>query len=662
MFTNLYVYKSKYNIEENSFELKIMSYKIDGNKLSVNLSGKENLVGTYYFKTIEEKQDFYSKYSIGDYIVVNGELDEPKNNTIPNTFNYKKYLYNNKIFFILKIYDFKTIKNNNNIFYKIKNTVYKRIEKIIYNEYIYALVLGDIYYVDDEVNKSFNYNGISHIFALSGSHVTLLAAFSLYVIKIIRKMKGKSLKEERFIDYIIISILLFAFAFITGFKPSFMKSVFLFIFIGINKVYYFNIRTDNLLILSYILLLIINPFYLYDVGFQLSLTITYFLLFSSNHIKTKGYFKNLILSGIISLFSSIPILINSFYSINLLSLINNLFFIPFISFVVYPISIIVFIFPSLNKLLYFITNILENISLKLSYIKLLSINFPKMNIFFIILFYLGLILLIIKNNKIKYFIMILILLIFLKYKNIFNNETNLYFLDVGQGDSTLIITPNKKTILVDTGGYLKYEVENWEIKNREFNLMKSSIIPFFKSVGINKIDYLFLSHADEDHAGYSLDLVNNFNVKNIIINKGEISNIESLLDFKRIQKYYEIDNIKIYSLNDFEYDNENDNSLILLFIIEDKKILFMGDASVEQEKYVIDKYNLDDIYILKVGHHGSKTSTCEEFVNYTNPIYSVISVGVNNKFGHPNKDVLLRLKTSKIYRTDEYGTVTFNIY
>ncbi len=658
--TNYVKYTSIYSSNNNDFNLRIISYKINGNKLSVQLKGKEKLIGNYYFKTLEEKDNFISLYKIGDKISVKGSLLKPKNNTIPNTFNYKKYLYNNKIYYILKIDELKLLKQNNNIFYKLKNYVYKKIENIKNNEYIYALVLGEIYYVDEEVNSSYNFNGISHIFALSGSHVSLLAAISIKIIKTIRKLLKRSIKEEKIKDYFIISILLFIFSFITGFKSSLLKSVFLFCLIGINKVYYFNIKSDNLLIISYIILIIINPFYIYDVGFQLSLTITFFLLYSTRYLKTKRYMKNLISSGSISLLSSIPILISNFYMINLFSLINNLFFIPFISFIVYPLSMFTFIFPFLSKILLFITNILEYISLKVSLIRVFNINFPKVSSITIIIFYVLLILIIRNKNKLMYFVFMILLLITSKYKNIFIKDTRLYFIDVSQGDSALIVTENKKTILIDTGGHLKYEMEDWQKRRKEFNLMTSNMIPFFKSISVDKINYLFLTHADEDHAGYVQNLIEDFRVENIIINNGEISSLESQLNYKKVGKYYEIDNIKIYSLNNKIYSNENDNSLILLIIINDKKILFMGDASVKQEKEIIKKYNLKNIYILKVGHHGSKTSTCEEFIKYINPEYSIISVGENNKFGHPNEMVLGTLKDSKIYRTDEYGTIYYN--
>ncbi len=660
LITNYVKYTSIYSINDNSFILKILSYKTDGNKLSMQLEDKEKLIGTYYFKSKEEKNNFLSSYSIGDYIKINGRLDIPKNNTIPNTFNYKKYLYNNKMFFILKINDFKLERKNKNIFYKLKNYVYKRTENITNNEYIYALVLGEISYIDSSVYDNFKSNGISHLFALSGLHVSLL---SFILLKIINKLLNifNVSKEEKLFPYLIVIFFLILYSFITGFKPSLLKAIFLFFLLGINKVYYFNIRSYNILIVVYCLLILINPFYIYDISFQLSLLITFFILYSSYYLKVTGYFKKMVFSSLISLFSSFPIIINNFYTINIFSIINNLFFIPLVSIFIYPLTLLTLIFPFFEFILNIFINILEFVSLKVNLIKIFNINFPKINLILVIVYYVLFIIIIKNKNKLKYIVLIIILLLYSHYQNSFIKDTKLYFIDVGQGDSALIITPHKKTILIDTGGYLKYYEESWAKKNREFNLMTSSLIPFFKSISVGKIDYLFLSHADEDHAGYSIDLVDNFKVNNVIINNGEISYIEKQLNYQKIKKYYNIDNIKIYSLNNKIYSNENDNSLILLLIIENKKILFMGDASIKEEKQIIKDYNLEDIFILKVGHHGSKTSTCEQFIEYINPKYSIISVGEDNKFGHPNKEVLKILKDSKIYRTDKEGSVEIKL-
>ena len=118
---------------------------------------------------------------------------------------------------------------------------------------------------------------------------------------------------------------------------------------------------------------------------------------------------------------------------------------------------------------------------------------------------------------------------------------------------------------------------------------------------------------------------------------------------------------KLYFLNNKDYGNENDNSSVIYTELNNRKFLFMGDAGVEVEEDLIKKYNLKNIDVLKVGHHGSKTSSSKSFVDETNPKYSIISVGKNNKYGHPNKEVLNRLENTKIYRTDKQGSIMFKI-
>ena len=170
--------------------------------------------------------------------------------------------------------------------------------------------------------------------------------------------------------------------------------------------------------------------------------------------------------------------------------------------------------------------------------------------------------------------------------------------------------------------------------------------------------------------GNAIDLVNNFKVKQVIFNNDEYNNLELEL-IKQLQlnniMYYQgvkqlnINNNKLYFLNNKIYDNENDNSNIIYAKLNNVKMLLMGDASTKVEADLLTNYNLTNIDILKVGHHGSKTSSSEEFINNINPKYSIISVGKNNRYGHPNKEVLENLKKSKIYRTDKEGSIMFKI-
>ena len=139
-----------------------------------------------------------------------------------------------------------------------------------------------------------------------------------------------------------------------------------------------------------------------------------------------------------------------------------------------------------------------------------------------------------------------------------------------------------------------------------------------------------------------------------------------ILDKKKI-KYYScikelnIDNNKLYFLQTKEYDNENDNSYVIYTELDGYKFVFMGDAGVEKEKEILNKYNISNIDVLKIGHHGSKTSSDKNFIDEMDPKYNVISVGKNNRYGHPNKEVLNNLSDSKIYRTDQDGSIMFKI-
>ena len=170
--------------------------------------------------------------------------------------------------------------------------------------------------------------------------------------------------------------------------------------------------------------------------------------------------------------------------------------------------------------------------------------------------------------------------------------------------------------------------------------------------------------------GEAIKLVENFKVENVIFNCGEFNELEQdlikVLDEKKIPYYscikeLNIDKNKLYFLQTKEFDNENDNSNVIYTELNGYKFMFMGDASITTEKEILNKYNLPDIDVLKVGHHGSKTSSSIEFINEINPKYSIISVGKNNRYGHPNDSVLDNLQDSKVYRTDQYGSIMFKI-
>lgn len=652
-------YESNYKGNETLFNCKLNSYKIDGNKLDMNLYCKEKIKATYYIKSLEEKEYLSNNLKLDSTLSIKGNLEKPSNNTVPYMFNYKKYLYNNKIYYLLNIESFNIEKTTNNIFYKIKNLAFNHANKFKSKEYIYAFVLGSTSYIDNDVLSTYRENGISHLFALSGLHVSIFSAFLIFILK--------KLKVPELTRYILVFIFLLLFSFITNFSPSILRATLLFFFLGINKVFYLNIRTINILYLVYILLTLINPFIIYNVSFILSFTAAFYLILSNDLTKSNNYFIGLLKISLISTLGTLPISIYYFGSINLIGFILNLIFVPYVSFIVFPFTLITFIVPKLYFILNILTSILESISMFTNKLKLI-VYFPKVSIYFIIVYSI-LFILFIKTKKKKHIIFLIIITIFIKIKPYLNSDILVYYIDVGQGDSILLSSSNRKeNILIDTGGKISYEKEKWE--ERKTKNIADNTITFLRKLGINKLDYLIITHGDNDHSGDAEYLVENFKVNKVILNCGSYNNLEKRLikvlnknniKYSSCIKNLNIDKYKLKFLNTKEYDNENDNTNVIYTNLNNYKFLFMGDAGINKEEDIINKYDIKNIDFLKVGHHGSNTSSSKDFIDKIKPRYSIISVGKNNRYGHPKEEVLSTLKSSKIYRTDKDGTIEVRI-
>ena len=651
---------SVYNDETNFIGI-IANFNIDGDKVTIQIKAKETIQGTYYLKSIEEKEYFLNNLKYGSKVELNGELNEPSNNTLPNTFNYREYLYNKGIYKTLSIDSFKILPNKMNLFYKFKNFINDRINKIDNYGYIKTFILGDKNNIDYEVFNNYQTLGVTHLFAISGMHIGL---FTLVIIFILKKLNFRE-NSALFIAMIIIGI----YGALTGFPASIRRAYILFLLVSINKIFDFNVKTFNLLILTIVINIFLNSFIIYDIGFLYSSVTTAGLIISSAYLKNGNYFIKLLKVSIISYIFSMPITINNFYEINLMSPINNLFIVPLVSLIIYPLSLVIFLFPNLTFIFNICINLLQFIEYLLIKINLFNIAIPKLSLIFIIIYYILLLLIILKRKR-ELIIIILMMFIFQITLPYFDKNSYIYFLDVGQGDSCLIITPYKKSItMIDTGGKLPQSVADWQIKNKNYHISDNTIT-FMHSLGLESIDNLILSHGDADHMGEAVNLVNNFNIKNVVFNVGPYNSLENdlikILDSKKIKhikdlKTLNIDKYQLLFLNTGEYDNENDNSSVVYLKYNNYKFLFMGDAGIKKENDILDKYKLTDIDFLKVGHHGSNTSSSEIFINSINPKNCLISVGKNNRYGHPKESVLNILKDCKIYRTDLDGSVEIKI-
>lgn len=635
IYINYYPFKSKYNIKEKEFTGIVLDYELKEDKIVIIIKNREKLIVNYKYK-----DKVFNNLSYGDKIYVKGTLSSPSKSTNFNTFNYYKYLYNKKIYYIVTASKIKKIENNKSYLYTLKNILYRRVSTMKSSNYIKTLLLCNNS-LDKEVKDSYRINGISHMFSVSGMHINFFVGILfLYLNKITYNKRIKYIFTNIFV---ILYYSLFP-------SASLFRTMIMYVLFSINFILKLKIKKLDILFLTLFFSIIINPFIIYDLGYIYSYTISFFLVLFSNKIKGKKGISKTVFISLLSFFVSFPITIYNSYEINIISIFLNIILVPIISLIILPLTLITFIFPIFDNILYFFTSKLESISLVLSSIEITRFIFPKISILLIIIYYIFIFL---SYKKLRYLYIIILFTISIYFSPYFTSSLSTTINDVGEGDSIFIRLPfNKGNILIDTG-YSEYKMSN-------------EIIPYIKSMGTKKIDYLIITHGDSDHIGASSYLINNFHVNNVIFNCGSYSALEieliKLLDKKNINHYscinsFSIDKHRFYLLNTRNYDNENDNSSVIYFKYNGYSLLLMGDAEINKEMDILDKYYIRDVDFLKVGHHGSSTSSSKEFITTINPRYSLISVGKNNSYGHPNKNILDNLSNSTIYRTDINGSI-----
>lgn len=236
-----------------------------------------------------------------------------------------------------------------------------------------------------------------------------------------------------------------------------------------------------------------------------------------------------------------------------------------------------------------------------------------------------------------------------------NENIKIHFIDVGQGDSIFIELPNNETMLIDAGESSKEEV----------------VSEYINTLGYNKINYIIGTHPHSDHIGGLAHIINSFNIEKIYMPKALSTsktyenllntiykNNKNIITAKAGIKIIDEDNLKINILapNNNNYSNLNNYSVVIKINYKSKSFLFMGDAEILSENEILTDVSAD---IIKIGHHGSDTSSSESFLSKVNPKYAIIMVGENNKYNHPNQTILDRLERNNIitYRTDLNGNI-----
>lgn len=616
-------------------------------------------------------------------------------------FDYSSYLKTKKIFGTVnvKVEDLNIISNGNtniilNKIYKLRYIMKNQISKLLPKEtagLCLGMLIGDTSSIDGDLQEDFRDSNLSHILAVSGSNVS-------YIIVSITYIFNKMCFRKK-LSKIISIFLLFLFMLLTGCTSSVNRACIMAILMLIGDLLYRKSDVYNNLAISALILLIINPYSILDIGFQLSYMGTIGIVFL--HDKINNFIKtdNRILKYFLEMFNVttcaniaiIPIMMFHFNTISLTFYFSNILAGPILGIIVIMGFIMFFIsliFIPLATPIAFILNIMLKLIIKIAEITA-SIPLSKVlittpSIFFIAIWYIIIFLIVYRRNvkdfysksKKKINIIISITLVVIIISNLvinINRHLKIYFIDVGQGDSCLIVTPSNKRILIDGGGS----------EFGSFDVGEKTLIPYLLDRKIKKLDYIIISHFDSDHVGGILTIIKNIKVDKIVICK-QGKNSENYKNFLNIVKNKKIDVYVVKEKNKIEIEQDtfiyilhptgdlisdnilNNNSIVMKFCYKSFSMLFTGDIEEIAENELIKRYENSNILsstVLKVGHHGSKTSSTGNFLNKVKPKIALIGVGSKNTFGHPNNGVLDRLKNlkCKIYRTDFNGEITLTV-
>lgn len=654
---------------------------IDGNSfVTLARIKKEKVLIRYYFSSEEEKRKFqYVKP--GFVCKVKGQLTEPKPNKNPNLFHYKNYLAHRGVYWVLGVNVFEKCADESTWKHTLINLRFnglKKIERVFPSStagVTQALLFGETGLIAEDTMKAFRELGVVHLLAISGLHVGLVFAILYYCL-----LRIGVTKES--VTWIGIVFLL-CYIVLTGASPSVMRASSMLIVILLSRKVASKLSTIDSLSIVFVMLVLYDPFAVFNVGFQLSFMVSFSLVVSSAVIlNTSSSIAQLVKVTVVAQLSSLPIILYHFYEFSLLGFLTNLLYVPLFSFIVLPMTIIVYIL-SVEWLILFHKHLLDGIQWVSTFIA----SFPFSTIvmgkppFMLLIGYLIAIYIVFVGFEKRKYMLSGLLLIFWASTHMLINTYNPYgeivFVDVGQGDATLIKLPyNRGTYLIDTGGEVPFSKEEWEERKSRFSVGEDIVVPFLKSKGITSIDTLILTHGDLDHIGGSEAVLREMKVKEVLISpnsdeKGEMKKIMKIAGQKKVpvkEAWYpyswagDKDGLHIVSPQDEEYEGNND-SIVLYGEIGSLRWLFTGDLEEQGENEFIRNFDLP-IDVLKVGHHGSNTSTTEEFLIDTKPSVAVISAGETNRFGHPHPEVVERLKRRgiTIYSTGENGAISYRFW
>jgi competence protein ComEC len=537
---------------------------------------------------------------------------------------------------------------------------------------IITLSIGNKSYIDTTFFEALQKLGIYHLYVISGTHVAFITGVLFFAFK---KMK---ITHEVIKWLLILSLIIFLL--LNFFSPSVFRAVFMAVMLLLSSMFqkkpYLSIIS-----LSAIIQVVINPFIIFHAGFQLSYITTYFILLSRIFFVDIHPLKQLLGMTIIAELSTLVVILSQFNEISLSGIVMNLIFVPLFSVLIFPAVILYNVLVLFNLHVYlesiyqYIFSWLQSFILYLG--NLFKHRYPIRNM------HDGLTILLMLNTYFtaKYLLLrhykkliilcsLFILMLFLNNK-IYRDDFTLTMVDVGQGDAFLIEDHmNGKVIMIDTGG-------KFYINEDSIPLAEKTVLPYLKERGIDHIDLMILTHMDIDHMGEAKYIISKISVEHLVVNMADVKFKEWYEEIKTTFNGTLIDSATINTLNIGDVhienmynhyrqasDSSNDFSIVMKLHLNHYSFLMTGDMTEDMENALLEEGRDISADVLKLAHHGSATSSTEAFLKAVNFNTALVSAGVNNRYHHPDKEVIARveqLKVTDVYNTQETGMTRFRI-
>ncbi|MGZ0086454.1 DNA internalization-related competence protein ComEC/Rec2 [Caldibacillus thermoamylovorans] len=638
--------------------------------------GGERVQLRYVMRTKAEKEALQAYLTPGTVCRLLGTLERPQSAGNPYAFDYRRYLRFQRVHWL-----FLPESVDRSVCARARPTVaerllslrevgVRRIEAHLPPEaagIAAALIYGERRQLDEEVLAGYQQLGLIHLLAISGGHVTLLvsAAFALAIRFMTREVAVLALLA-----------LLPVYAVLAGASPSVLRACatgMIVLAVGWKKG---TIHPLDALSWTALVLLVFDPYMVWDVGFQLSFAVTFALVAhfpALSAVRSLG--GRLLQTALVAQLAALPLLLYHFYEISVWSVVLNVLFVPLYSWILLPLALLVAAVPLAPfvwlfcRLIVFTNAIVRFFSTDHSLTLVLGRPSPWCLALCVAAVVAAFLLW--ERGRLPRGLAAVAAALAVQFAAPYMNANGeVTVLDVGQGDCTVIELPGRKAVyLLDTGGTLDIAREPWRKRARPFSVGRDVVVPFLKAKGIRTIDKLILTHDDADHIGAAPDVLRAVRVKEIVTSPHALPAVRQMARpfslpvaaASRGQRWQE--GGAAFAILHPEAGNREDNngSLVLFARLGGLTWLFAADIEKEAEQDLVRAYPHLRADVLKVAHHGSATSTTEPFLRTVKPRVALISVGRHNRYGHPAREVLVRLKQQGaiIWRTDQNGAIRY---